>query len=93
MPEALLLYRDWEGNTSHRQAKKMEVATYGIHTFMRRDTPEPRAMAQTHIVRKWHYCLSGIVVLTKEQTLRECKWKLFGMLPVWGKKEVLMKFL
>ena len=50
-------------------------------------------MAQAHIVRKWSYRLFGLVVLTKEQTFRESKWKLFGVLPVWGKKEALTKIL
>ena len=93
LPEALFIYRDWEGNTSHKQAKKMEAAAYGIHAFMRRDNPELWAMAQAHIVRKWRYRLFGMVVLTKEQTFRESKWKLFGVLPVWGKKEALTKLV
>ena len=89
LPEALFVYRDWVGNTSHTQAKKMEAAAYGIHAFMRRDNPELWAMAQAHIVRKWRYRLFGVVVLTREQTWRESKWKLFDILPVWGKKEAL----
>lgn len=93
LPEALFIYRDWEGNTSHKQAKKMEAAAYGIHSFMRRDNPELWAMAQAHIVRKWRYRLFGIVILTKEQAARESKWKLFGVLPVWGKKEALTKIV
>jgi len=92
LPEALFIYRDWEGNTSHKQAKKMEAAAYGIHAFMRRDNPELWAMAQAHIMRKWRYRLFGLVVLTKEQTFRESKWKLFGVLPFWRVKEALTKF-
>ena len=93
LPEALFIYRDWEGNTSHKQAKKMEAAAYGIHAFMRRDNPELWSMAQAHIMRKWRYRLFGLVILTKEQTFRESKWKLFGVLPVWGKKEALTKII
>lgn len=93
LPEALFIYRDWGGNTSHTQAKKMEAAAYGIHAFMRRDNPELWAMAQAYIVRKWRYRLFGVVVLTKEQTLRASKWKLFDILPVWGKKEALLKIV
>ena len=93
LPEALFLYRDWEGNTSHRQAKKMEAAAYGIHAFMRRDNPELWAMAQAHITRTWRYRLFELVVLTKEQTWRETKWKLFGVLSIWRVKEALPKFM
>jgi len=91
LPEVLFLYRDWRGNTSNLQAKKMEAAAYGVHAFMRRDNPEFWAMAQAHIVRKWRYHLFGLVILTKEQTQRESRWKLFGVLPVWRVKEALTK--
>ena len=93
LPEALFEYRAWKGNTSHKQSKNMEAAAYGIHTFMRRDNPELWAMAQAHIVRTWRYRLFELVVLTKEQTWRETRWKLFGVLPVWRVKEALPKFM
>jgi hypothetical protein len=70
----------------------MEAAAYGVHAFMRRDNPELWAMAQAHIVRKWRYRLFGLVLLSKEQTWRERKWKLFGVLPIWRIKEALPKF-
>ena len=92
LPEALFEYRAWKGNTSHKQSKKMEAAAYGIHTFMRRDNPELWAMAQAHIVRTWRYRLFELVVLTREQTWRETRWKLFGVLPLWRVKETLPKF-
>ena len=70
-----------------------ETYDCGIHTFMRRDNPELWAMAQAHITRTWRYRLFELVVLTKEQTWRETKWKLFGVLPVWRVKEALTKIL
>ena len=91
--EALFVYRDWEGNTSNTQAKKMEAAAYGVHAFMRRDNPELWAMAQAHIVRKWRYLLFGLVVLPREQTWRKTEWKIFGVLPVWRVKEALTKIM
>ncbi|MBQ5728561.1 MAG: glycosyltransferase [Mailhella sp.] len=93
LPEVLFEYRAWEGNTSHKQSKKMEAASYGIHAFMRRDNPELWAMAQTHIVRKWRYRFCGVVLFTKERTHRETRWKLFGLLPVWRVKEGLPRYL
>ena len=93
LPDVLFMYRAWQGNTSHRQAKKMEAATQGVLSFARRDNPEIWTMAQTHIVRKWRYRLFELVVLTKEQTWREAKWKLFGVLPIWREKEALPKFM
>lgn len=92
LPDVLFMYRAWQGNTSHRQAKKMEAATQGVLSFARRDNPEIWTMAQTHIVRKWRYRLFELVVLTKEQTWRETQWKLFGVLPIWRVKEALPKF-
>jgi len=92
LPETLLKYRAWKGNTSHRQAKNMESAAYGIHAFMRRDNPELWAMAQAHRIRTWRYRLCGLIVMTREQTWRETKWKLFGLLTVWRVKEALHKF-
>ena len=65
----------------------------GILKFVYSPPPELWTMAQAHIMRKWRYRLFGLVVLTKEQTFRESKWKLFGVLPVWGKKEALTKIL
>lgn len=92
LPDVLFMYRAWSGNTSHTQAKKMEAATRGVLEFARRDNPELWAMAQAHIVRKWRYRLFGVVILTKEQTWRESKWKLFGILPIWRVKEALPRF-
>lgn len=93
LPDVLFMYRAWQGNTSHRQAKKMEAATQGVLSFARRDNPELWTMAQTHIVRKWRYRFLGLVLLTREQTWREKKWKLFGVLPIWRVKEALPKFM
>ena len=93
LQEPLFRYRAWAGNTSNRQSKKMEAAAQGIHVFMRRDNPEIWAMAQAYMVRKWRYRLLGVVVLTREQTWRERKWKLFDILPIWGKKEALPKIV
>lgn len=93
LPDVLFMYRAWQGNTSHKQAKKMEAATQGVLSFARRDNPELWTMAQTHIVRKWRYRFLGLVLLTREQTWRERKWKLFGVLPVWRVKEALPKFM
>ncbi len=92
LPDVLFMYRAWQGNTSHKQAKKMEAATQGVLSFTRCDNPELWGMAQTHIVRKWRYRLFELVVLTKEQTWRETQWKLFGVLPIWRVKEALPKF-
>ena len=92
LPDVLFMYRAWQGNTSHKQAKKMEAATQGVLSFARRDNPELWTMAQTHIVRKWRYRFLGLVLLTREQTWRERKWKLFGVLPIWRVKEALPKF-
>ena len=92
LPDVLFMYRAWQGNTSHKQAKKMEAATQGVLSFARRENPELWVMAQTHIVRKWRYRLFELVVLTKEQTWRETQWKLFGVLPIWRVKEALPKF-
>ena len=92
LPEVLFMYRAWQGNTSHTQAKKMEDATQGVLTFAHRDNPELWAMAQAHIVRTWRYRFCELVVLTREQTWRETKWKLFGVLPIWRIKEALPKF-
>lgn len=93
LPDVLFMYRAWQGNTSHKQAKKMEAATQGVLSFARRDNPELWTMAQTHIVRKWRYRFLGLVLLTREQTWRERKWKLFGVLPIWRVKEALPKFM
>ena len=93
LPEVLFIYRDWKGNTSNLQAKKMEAAAYGVHAFMRRDNPELWAMAQAHIVRKWRYHFGWLVLLTKEQTLRERKWKLFGVLTIWRVREALTEII
>jgi len=93
LPDVLFMYRAWQGNTSHRQAKKMEAATQGVLSFARRDNPELWAMAQTHIVRKRRYRFFWLVLCTKEQTWRERKWKLFGVLPIWRVKEALPKFM
>ena len=92
LPDVLFMYRAWQGNTSHRQAKKLEAATQGVLSFARRDNPELWAMAQTHIVHTRRYRLFEMVVLSKEQTWRETKWKLFGVLPIWRVKEALPKF-
>jgi len=91
LPEVLFKYRNWEGNTSHRQAKKMEAAAHGIHAFLRRDNPSLWSMAQAHMIRKWRYQICGIVVLTREQTWREKKWKLFSLFTVWRVKEEFPK--
>lgn len=93
LPDVLFMYRSWQGNTSHRQAKKMEAATQGVLFFAHRDNPELWAMAQAHIVRMWRYRLFELVVFTKEQTWRETKWKLFGVLPIWRVKEALPEFM
>ena len=55
--------------------------------------PGTLGMAQAHITRTWRYRLFELVVLTKEQTFRETKWKLFDLLPVWRVKEALTKIL
>lgn len=89
LPDVLFRYRSWSGNTSHRQAKKMEAATQGVLSFARRDNPELWAMAQTHIVRTWRYRFCELVLLSKEQTWREKKWKLFGIIPICRVKETL----
>ena len=93
LPDVLFMYRAWQGNTSHKQAKKMEASTQGVLSFARRENPELWTMAQTHIVRTRRYRLFELVVLTKEQTWRETRWKLFGLLPVWRVKEALPKFM
>ena len=93
LPEVLFRYRNWQGNTSHRQAKKMEAATQGVLKFARRDNPELWAMAQVHIIHTWRYRFCELVVLSKGQTWRETRWKLFGVLPVWRVKETLPKFM
>ena len=92
LPEVLFHYRAWKGNTSHRNSKAMEAAALGVQAFIRRDNPELWAMSQAHIIRKWRYRLFEIVLLSKEQTWRETKWKLFDILPVWRQKETLPKF-
>jgi len=92
LSETLFLHRVWRGSTSHRQAKQMETATQYVLSFARRDNPDLWAMAQAHLIRKWRYRFCELVVLTKEQTWRETKWKLFGILPVWRVKETLPKF-
>ena len=89
--EPLFRYRAWSGNTSNKQAKRMEAATQGIHTFMRRDNPELWAMARTHIVERRRYRLFGIPVITRVSTWREDRWLLFECLPVWTVKRLLTR--
>ncbi|MBO7244349.1 MAG: glycosyltransferase [Alphaproteobacteria bacterium] len=39
MPEVLFLYRDHEGNTSHKQRKKMDKATFLIYEMVHQNKP------------------------------------------------------
>lgn len=91
LPDVLLRYRAWDGNTSHTQAKRMEVAAQGVLAFVRRDNPELWAMAQTHLCRIWRYRLCGVPILAKERTRGDTTWKFFG-LPVWRVKESLPRW-
>lgn len=91
LPEVLFRYRAWEGNTSHRRAKRMEAATQAVLAFARSDCPDIWALAQTHLLRRWRFRLFGLIVLTREQTWRETRWKLFGLIPVWSVKERLLR--
>ena len=89
LPDVLFLYRAWEGNTSHTQARKMESATQGVLARARRDNPELWAMARTHIIERRRYRLFGIPVITRVSTWREDRWMLFDCIPIWGGKNRL----
>jgi len=93
LPDVLLQYRAWEGNTSNRKARNMEAAKAGVLSFARRENPELWAMAQVHQIRKWRYRFFGIPVLTKRQTSRGSLWLLFNILPVWRVRESLPKIV
>ncbi len=89
LPDVLFLYRAWDGNTSHTQARKMESATQGVLARARRDNPELWAMARTHIIERRRYRLFGIPVITRVSTWREDRWMLFECIPIWGGKNRL----
>ena len=89
LPDVLFLYRAWEGNTSHTQARKMESATQGVLARARRENPELWAMARTHIIERRRYRLFGIPVITRVRTWREDRWMLFECIPIWGGKNRL----
>ena len=60
LPEVLFHYRDWEGNTSHKQNAAMDSETLGIEYFVRKEKPEIWAMAQYHMKRKERIKILGI---------------------------------
>jgi len=93
LPETLLYYRDWKGNSSHKQAKKMEAAAQGVHKFMRRDNPELWAMAQNHLQRDLRIRLLGIPLFRIQRTRRETRFLLFGIIPLFDIKESLHKII
>ena len=89
LQEPLFRYRAWSGNTSNKQAKKMEAAAQGIHVFMRRDNPELWAMARTYLVERRRYRLLGVPIITRVTTWRETRWLLFECIPLWAGKNRL----
>lgn len=82
LPEVLFKYRNWEGNTSHRQVRALESAKLGVLEFARRENPELWAMARYHLKTGWNFKLFGLSLLTVEHTWHHSLWKLFGCIPV-----------
>ena len=86
LPEVLFHYRDWEGNTSHKQNTAMASATLGIEYFVRKENPEIWAMAQYHIKRKERIKILGHTLFVVIRTHMFVEWKLFGSISVFKKK-------
>jgi len=86
LPEILFHYRDWEGNTSHKQNSVMASATLGIEYFVRKENPEIWAMAQYHMKTSEHIKILGIPFFLVTRTHHFEEWKLFDVIPVFKRK-------
>ena len=86
LPEVLFHYRDWEGNTSHKQDAAMASATLGIEYFVRKENPEIWAMAQYHMKTSEHIKILGIPFFLITRTHRFEEWKLFDVIPIFKRK-------
>ena len=93
LPETLFHYRNWKGNTSSTNSDRMTAADLAVKQFVRVEHPALWAKLQTSIVYRWRYSFCGLPILTREQTVHETTWKLFGLLPVLRVKERKPRFV
>ena len=94
LPEVLFLYRVWEGNTSHRKARQMEAAKYGIFDFARRENPELWAMSRLHIEEKTRIKLfDAIPLFSIRNAGRKKTIYLFDLIPLLSFKKRHPRFM
>lgn len=74
IPEILLKYRDYPGNTSKTQADKMKIARKKVYDFVRHNQPDLYAAA----CREDCFKFLGIPLMTKKMRGNRELYKLFG---------------
>lgn len=88
--EVLFYYRNHGDNTTHKQSKKMEQATFAIWSFVKESNP---VMYNEFLLKAKHttrFYLFGILPLLKTVTLgNRTTTYLFGKLPLWSYKTVI----
>ncbi|MBE6443806.1 MAG: glycosyltransferase [Alphaproteobacteria bacterium] len=88
--EVLFHYRNHSGNTTHKQSKKMEQATFAIWSFVKEANP---VIYNEFILKAKHttrFRLFGIIPLLKTITQgNRTTTYLFGKLPLWSYKTVI----
>ncbi len=88
LEEVLLFYRDYEQNTSHLQAKKMELVTYAIRSFIRNDNPVLCKEFFFRVKKIIRIYFLGIPVLKVVKKLDKIKGFLFGCVPFFSVKSI-----
>ena len=86
LPEVLFHYRNFAGNTSHLQKRKMDDKTVQIKDFVRRDNPllwEKILPNMEHISRVKFLGLQLMKIVRRGETTKGC---LFGKLPLYTTK-------
>lgn len=82
LPDVLLQYRLYAGNTSKSQHDRMTAATAAIRAFVQADNPalfREYQLSATHTTR---FSLFGIPLLKITGTLHDRRWLLFDCLPI-----------
>ena len=87
IPEVLFLYRNHEGNTSHKQSVEMKETAIRIMDFVKRDNPELWAVAQQDLLEVSRGKLCGLIpLLTIKKYQNKTVWLLGGKIPLWSSK-------
>lgn len=88
IPEVLQRYRDYEKNTSKKQAAQMKQASVCIHKILEQKHPKLMTEAQSKIS---HIRFLGIPLITKRQYGGVSKYKILGLFKIKKQDSIFLK--